>query len=552
MVRIPRTVSRLRGPAALLLVVAAAVRPAPAQERAAAVDGPLPAEAASSASAAVLVDGEDLFRIRGASALPAEQRAREIARRIVAAARDPQVSPDSLRIVPVELGLDLVAGRHRLLTILNADAQLEQMATREFAAACQMRIAQTIRNYRADRDPDRVLRRAGLVLGVGVALVLILAGFVRVTRRGERWLTARCQIAAASVQARTFELVRADRIWWVLRGVTRFVRGLVVVLVVYLYLNWGLALFPWTRLAGRTLLDLVADPVRTVVAAFVGYLPELFFLIILAWIARWTLRLVATFFAAVERGSIVLRDFDPEWTQPTHQIVRFLLVALFIVVAYPYIPGSDSGAFKGVSLLLGFLVSLGSSTVIANFIAGYTMIYRRAFRLGDRIRIGDYLGDVTARRPLAVTLRTPKNEEVVIPNAEILSSPVVNYSTLVREGGLILHTTVGIGYEVPWRQVEAMLLLAAARTEGLLSDRPAFVLQQTLGDFCVQYELNVYCGSAQQMGPLYSAQHRNIQDVFNEYGGQIMTPAYEGDPERPKIVPPERWHAAPAVPPERA
>jgi hypothetical protein len=181
------------------------------------------------------------------------------------------------------------------------------------------------------------------------------------------------------------------------------------------------------------------------------------------------------------------------------------------------------------------------------FIAGYTMTYRRAFKLGDRIRIGQTVGEVSEIRLLVTRLRTGKNEDVVIPNSTILSSEVVNYSTLARKDGLILHTAVGIGYEVPWRQVEAMLLLAAERTEGLMRDPMPFVLQTSLGDFAVTYELNAYCDDAGRMPRLYSALHRNIQDVFNEYGVQIMTPNYEADPEKPKLVPADQWYAAPAA-----
>jgi small-conductance mechanosensitive channel len=169
--------------------------------------------------------------------------------------------------------------------------------------------------------------------------------------------------------------------------------------------------------------------------------------------------------------------------------------------------------------------------------------------VGDRIRVGDVLGDVVAMRQQVTLLRTPKNEEVIIPSSMILSSHVINYSSLAREKGLILHTTVGIGYETPWRQVEAMLIEAANRAEGLLREPPPFVLQKSLGDFCVTYEINVYCDRPQEMAKLYTALHRNILDVFNEHGVQIMTPAYEGDPEQPKVVPKEQWYAAPAKAP---
>src|SRR6185436_6166021 len=182
----------------------------------------------------------------------------------------------------------------------------------------------------------------------------------------------------------------------------------------------------------------------------------------------------------------------------------------------------------------------------ANFIAGYSLTYRRAFKIGDRVMIGGHLGDVTEQKLQVTRLRSPKNEEIVIPNAQILNGEVVNYSSLARTQGLILHTDVGIGYETPWRQVEAMLMMAADATPGVLREPRPFVLQKALGDFAVTYELNAYCDTPQAMATLYTALHRQVLDVFNQYGVQIMTPAYEGDPATPKVVPPDLWHLAPA------
>jgi small-conductance mechanosensitive channel len=218
------------------------------------------------------------------------------------------------------------------------------------------------------------------------------------------------------------------------------------------------------------------------------------------------------------------------------------------VIAYPYIPGSESDAFKGVSIFLGVLLSIGSSSFVSNIIAGYAITYRRLFKVGHRVRVGDTVGDVVAMRLQVTHLRSLKNEEVIIPNSEILNSSVTNYSSFADADGVILHTTVGIGYETPWRQVEAMLLMAAERTDGLLHEPKPFVLQTGLGDFCISYEINAYCDDARRMPALYAAMHRSILDVFNEYGVQIMTPAYERDPEQPKLVPPEQWYAAPAEP----
>ena len=243
-----------------------------------------------------------------------------------------------------------------------------------------------------------------------------------------------------------------------------------------------------------------------------------------------------------------LSGFEREWADPTYKLLRVAIVALALVVAYPYIPGSGSDAFKGISIFLGIMFSLGSSSAVANMIAGYTMTYRRAFRMGDRVKIGDVVGEVTEMRLQVTHLRTIKNEEVIIPNSSILNNEVVNYSSLAHRHGLILHTTVGIGYETPWRQVEAMLLIAAERTPGIMSDPKPFVRQLSLGDFAVTYEINVYCGNPHAMAQVYTALHRNILDIFNDHGIQIMTPAYEGDPESPKVVPKEHWFDAPAKP----
>jgi small-conductance mechanosensitive channel len=216
------------------------------------------------------------------------------------------------------------------------------------------------------------------------------------------------------------------------------------------------------------------------------------------------------------------------------------------VVAYPYIPGSESPAFKGVSLFLGVVFSLGSSSSIANIVAGYMVIFRRAFKVGDRVKIGAQMGDVVEMRLQATHLRTIKNEEVIVPNSLIINTDVVNYSSLARKGGLILHTTVTIGYDTPWRQVHALLLAAAERTEGLLKEPRPFVLQTALNDFYVSYELNAYTDRPLEMISIYSHLHQHIQDAFNEHGVQIMSPHYLGDPARAKVVPKEHWYPPPA------
>jgi len=336
---------------------------------------------------------------------------------------------------------------------------------------------------------------------------------------------------------------------WV--SVRRGIRAIYLVLAVASFvvaIEVALEAFPWTRSISRGLLAYVMDPLRIIFGAIVGYVPKAVFLLVLALVTRWVIKLLAFFFHEVETGAITFTGFEADWARSTYRIVRLAVLAFALVVAYPYLPGSSSGAFKGVSLFLGVMLSLGSTSAIANIIAGYSLIYRRAFKVGDVIQIGQHKGRVTEMRVQVTHIRTLKNEEIVVPNSVVLNSEIVNYSTIARRDGLIYHTTVGIGYEVPWRQVEAMLLRAAERTPGLRAAPPPFVLQTALGDFAVTYELNVYVDGPVNAPRTYSELHKNILDVFNEYGVQIMTPAYEGDPAEPKVVPKERWAEPPARP----
>jgi small-conductance mechanosensitive channel len=307
-----------------------------------------------------------------------------------------------------------------------------------------------------------------------------------------------------------------------------------------------LALFPWTRGLSREMYALALNPVQVIAGGFVRSLPGLIFLTVLFFVIRFALKVIRLFFSAVEKGSVKLSRFDPLWARPTYKAIRIAVVLFGLIVAYPYIPGSQSAAFKGVSLFFGVLVSFGSSSAISNIIAGYALIYRRAFKVGDRIRIGDNIGDVLDMRMQVTHLRTLKNEELNIPNSQILASEVRNYSSLALTHGLILHSEVGIGYDTPWRQVEAMLIEAVHRTTELGPDPRPYVLIKKLGDFAVTYEINAYTSNVPAMMRLYTVLHRHVLDVFNEYGVQIMTPAYEGDPEGRKVVPPEGWYAAPA------
>jgi small-conductance mechanosensitive channel len=496
--------------------------------------------------APVVVDGITLFSVRGVSAYPADKRAEAISTQIVAAAANRAVSKDSLQLLEAPNSTVILAGNHRIMQVIDADAVLEGVNRKVLAQIFQSRIAKAIDAYRQDRAPALLARHVLYALAVLVTFVIGIFVGRRVARRGHSILETRCRNRLRGVGIQSFHIIRPEQEWRILTGFENFFWAALLLTVGYLCLYFVLSLFPWTRGLANDLFSMLVKPLETIVGGMLRLIPNLVFLAILGLTTRYVLTLIRLFFASIESGTITLKEFDPGWAQPTYRLVRVAVIACAVVVAYPYIPGSETEAFKAVSLFIGVLVSLGSTSLIGNIIAGYTLTYRRTFKAGDRIKIGDYMGDVEQSRVLATYLRTPKNELLVVPNSKIINEEVVNYSALARREGLILHTAVGIGYDAPWRQVEAMLLEAAARSPGVLREPKPFVLQKMLGDFAVTYELNAYCDQPQAMGRVYTQLHQNILDLFNEYGVQIMTPAYEGDPERIKVVPPNQWYAAPA------
>jgi small-conductance mechanosensitive channel len=505
-------------------------------------------EAAEDERATVTLDGEVLFQVRGLPAYPAEERAKTIKQRIAALAADRSVAVDSLQIVEMDDRTRVMAGGQLVVGFTDSDAAAQNVSRKLLAERALIKIRAAIAEYRNERSFRVLLINTLYSLAATLILAVLLWVFRRAFHRLDALAERRLKYQIERLEARSHQLIQAQQLIAALHSFLKLFGVLSVVAVLYLYLNFVLALYPWTRPLARRLFEIFLEPIGHLVIGFFDILPNLAFIAILALVTRYALKLTRLYFSSVEHGTITLAKFDRDWALPTYKIARLMIIAFAVVMAYPHIPGSSSEAFKGVSIFIGLMISLGSSSVIGNLMAGYTMIYRRAFKVGDRIMVKDLIGDVTDIRLMVTHLRTVKNEEIVVPNSEILNSHVINYSTLARSRGLILHTTVGIGYETPWRQVEAMLRLAAERTPGLLKEPEPFILQKSLGDFAVTYEINAYCDNPQRMGQLYTAMHQNILDVFNEHGVQIMTPAYEGDPAIPKVVPKEQWCLPPANP----
>lgn len=311
-------------------------------------------------------------------------------------------------------------------------------------------------------------------------------------------------------------------------GFFRLIRLSAVLSIFGIYLTLVLSFFPQTRgVSKNSILQLMMAPVVTALwPAIVSYAPNLLFIATIVVCSYYAISFTRYIFSEIGRGTISFPSFDADWAGPTYNIVRFLMVAFAAVLIFPYLPGAGSPAFQQVSLFLGILVSLGSSGAIAHVIAGVFLTYTGAFKVGDRVKIADTVGDVVEKTLLATRIRTIKQEFITIPNGLVLGSHIVNYSSSATSSGLILHSTVTIGYDAPWRQVHQLLIDAALATDSIASEPVPFVLQTSLDDFYVSYQINAYTDKPHIMAATYSQLHQNIQDSFNKAGIEIMSPHY--------------------------
>ncbi len=487
--------------------------------------------------APVVLDGVELFRVRGMIVAPAEERAEDIVARIEAEAADPAVQPSAITARELDFGTGIFSGERLMFRIVDADAELEQVSRGWLAEMITERVRTAIIQYRAERGSTHLLRGLGLALAATLAMGVLTLLVQGSCRRLQRLITSKSDALHGIVEQRSFHVLTPKSLLALLLGLVGFVRWIILALALYAYLAFTLVLFPWTRRLADDALELFVDPIHTVGLAILGYLPKFVFLVIIILIARFVLRGARLFFQAIETRRITLGGFDHDWAMPTFRIVRVGIIVFTIVMAYPYVPGAGSAALQGMSIFLGLILSLGSSSIIANVIAGYSMYYRRTFRVGDYVQVAGQVGEVVDVRLLVTHVRTAKNENVAIPNSLILGTEVINYSVYARDRGLIVSARVGIGYDVAWQEVERLLLEAASRVPGALKQPAPFVLECGLGDFAVAYEINIYSRQANDMPHLTADLQRHILDVFNESGVPIMTPAYIADPPEPKLAP---------------
>lgn len=500
----------------------------------------VPAELAIEKGYPVHLFADTLFYIKTRLAsLTPQERAANITERLHKVYKDDFLTPEDITLKANGNYMDIICDETVIMSVSERDAAFAELTNVELAGQYANKMKEAFVKARADRSLLKTLMRVGLVL-------LVLGGIfflIRLIIKGHLWLESR--IAAnkekllKNLSYKDYTFLTADQELVVISWLLKAFKWFVIVLLVYLLLPLVFSIFPFTRGWADTLISFIWKPFSGIMVSFWEYLPNLFTIIVIVLVFKYSIRFVSYIFSEIDAGKLKINGFHEDWAIPTFSIVKFLLYAFMFIMIFPYLPGSDSGIFQGVSVFLGLLVSLGSSSAISNMVAGLVITYMRPFREGDRIKIGDVTGVVIEKTLLVTRLRTIKNEEITIPNSAVLSGNTTNFSVVAKSDGLIIHTTVTIGYDVPWREVHAALLESAGRTANLISGRQPFVLQTSLDDFYVAYQLNVYTAVADAVAPIYSELHQHIQDVFAERGIEIMSPHYRAERDGNEITIPK-------------
>jgi small-conductance mechanosensitive channel len=386
---------------------------------------------------------------------------------------------------------------------------------------------------------------ASQAAAVTIAFVAIIFVLRRIDKAVGRRLAASEGRVSASFPLPVSRAERSRLVYYAQRAID-FATLIVIFLIGYVWLTFVLRRFPYSRPWGDAIRGFLADRLEWMGNGLLRAAPGLATVAFIVIVTRVVQRLLNRVFAAVESGQLEVPALYPETAAPTRRIATALLWLFALIVAYPFLPGSGTDAFKGVSVFLGLVISLGSTGIVNQIMSGLTVTYSRALRVGDYVSVGEIEGTVVHLGTLSTKIETPRGDDVTIPNAVLVSKEVINYSRNASNTPVLVPTTVTIGYDAPWRQVDSMLRLAASRTAGIRSDPAPMVVQSDLEDFYVRYTLFVSLEEPRTRRIVLGALRANIQDAFNEYGVQIMSPHYLGDPAKPKVVPKDRWSAPPA------
>ncbi|MCX6197973.1 MAG: mechanosensitive ion channel family protein [Bacteroidetes bacterium] len=448
--------------------------------------------------------------------IPAKERVATLNKWMKKMYRDPRFTAESLSILDRgTLFHILYNSRETVLTVSEVDALWFSKKGEDLAKDL---VAKIIAGVEAEKQinltKDRIEKSVWVLLIV-LCLCIVVFLINKVFKYIKNFLSKQKLHVLNGITIGKFVLFTPAEHEMVAHKLVNFTRLITILVAVYFSLPLLFSIFPITEKWATTLFGLVFTPAKSAFTGVINFIPDFFTILVIYYIFKYCLQVARFFAQQVEEGDVEIDGFHRDWAQPTFDIFRVLMYAFMLILIFPYLPGSSSAAFQGVSVFLGVLLSLGSSNAIANVIAGLVITYMRPFKVGDRVNIGIITGDVIEKTLLVTRIRTIKNEEVTVPNATVLSSNTTNYTahTKPQDTGLILHTKVTMGYDMPWQQVHEILIKAALKTPHVLQEPKPFVLNLSLDDFYVSYQINVYTKEPSLQNTIYSDLHQNIQDA---------------------------------------
>jgi small-conductance mechanosensitive channel len=489
----------------------------------------------------VEIDGRPIVLVYSPIAgLSPEERAANIEQRILGVAKRHE-APGHIHAEDRGAWTEILCGNEVLMVILENDAKAAGVQRAQMAAEYAEIVRRAVVTYREEHTWRAVAK--GIISSVIATLVLLLSilSLFRVRRtigrKIEKWIAKTADVRPLdSVHSRGARYVLLP-----LLGTGIVVNMFAVLALLEVYVAFVLHGFPSTRYISLQMNRWVISEMSGMGRTIWSYLPNLVLVIVILITSRYLVRLNRFVFAEIQDGRLKLHGFYPDWGTPTEKLVRLLILAATAVVAFPYLPGSSSPAFRGISVFLGVLLSFGSTSAVSHGVAGTILTYMRSFSVGDFVRIGDTLGEVVERNLLVTRICTQKKEIVTIPNGSVLGGVVTNYSAEARKNGVIFYTRVSIGYDAPWRKVHELLINAALSTQDILQSPRPFVLESSLDDFYVSYELNAFTAKPHNRQEIYSELHQNIQDHFNGAGIEINSPHYASLRDGNRVAVPENY-----------
>lgn len=478
----------------------------------------------------VLLFDDTLFYIYSKlGAFTAKERAERASSKIEALVDNNTYDAYLLKALNAEESYDVVHDDIILLSITDRDAFWFSKTKKEVADELIISIKKGVDAYIERTGFWNTMFRIGMLL---IVIALFYFG-IKYMLKGIAFLNKKILIKTKpfiqGIKFKEYEFISAEKETQALVWVLKLLKWLLIIIVVYMLLPIVFSIFPSTKGIANSLFGYILTPIKGMVFGFIGFIPSLITIIVIILISRYFLRFLKFLASEIENENLKLPGFYPDWAIPTFNLIKVIIYAFTFVVIFPYLPGSDSPVFQGLGVFFGLLISLGSSSAIGNIIAGFVITYMRPFKPGDRIKVGDITGDVIAKTMLVTRVRTIKNEDITIPNTAILNGSTTNYSSSAKDLGLILNTTITIGYDVPWKKVHQLLINAAKKTTLVNAAPDPFVLQTSLDDFYVSYQINAYTSEASKAAKIYSELYENIQDEFNEAGVEILSPHYRAE-----------------------